>query len=918
MESSATPGLAWKWILEKLVDLPDFGVKFFNEVITKHVTDIEEPHCRPLMEQVALRNLEEMVVANQIDADAIPLLKALTGQGLGPGTAIGSSVKERSNKELVLRIQTEVVISVLRKDVDEGEIDWAFYEAELERVFGNAEEDNRLLDRKRELSALLKPKNQTKAIVASYFEKYALNKLRNDLSSFIEEKRKSFKTTFLNQLSRDFRDANGKPFAEEVEKFTNVEADGNPLTEDVEKSTSVEADGKPLDEDVEKSTNVEANGKQDHVGQTPNVNETEDQHIVLGTAIISDRKRSRRKLLPTHDGIHDDESDEAGEGSAGMKKPRHVSLTSIVEPLLHQGDLELAVSEPGRRTGCFSMKQDVESRKQLSLSNRGEEPSSGLGNLVLRSCSPEAHESISMEVAKVSLREPSRSNKYVVISDVDSDAETQVVKTLSTDDEDSVTVEGDGDKHNKNGAQSLPENGSGRGHPQAIVEAEVVREETSIVLIEQKILVDRKEASKGSPEVKVSQHEGHEKSITKDFTHLDSQDTYEIDFLEVGNDGHEDACHICGKHGILFLCEGCPISMHSKCIKGLGVRLPKPEQDWYCPVCFSRKAAREAAEAEKAANVAKEKLKAFKMKSKKRDRFAEGENSSPEKAGDQSRLRISSLESGESDRALKPKEQSDDEPKQGQRNSDPPIESLGPTVLKKAFHQLRQKSSDRSLPADKPEVNRLVTLGKGVVGNNVEKALPVNEQLVLTSPNALVKSGAGSIRDVSAKPHKTQLSHEHEVSRRDRFAASTSGQAKRERERYARLKMKIGTEVDSDEETGEQARTGVPEPANGAGSRREMESDEDDEELDEDCSEDGIQGTLFSGRQRKPGFRRTPLPWTKQEELALKEGVKRFSHNGSWGFQWKRILQFGQGRFDPTRTDVDLKDKWRNLVKGVS
>jgi len=44
----------------------------------------------------------------------------------------------------------------LRKNVDEGEKDWAFYEAELERVFGDAEENNRLLDRKRELGALLK------------------------------------------------------------------------------------------------------------------------------------------------------------------------------------------------------------------------------------------------------------------------------------------------------------------------------------------------------------------------------------------------------------------------------------------------------------------------------------------------------------------------------------------------------------------------------------------------------------------------------------------------------------------------------------------------------------------------------------------------------------------------------------------
>ena len=49
----------------------------------------------------------------------------------------------------------QVVLSVLRKDVDK-EKDWAGYELELERVFGEAEEDHRLLDRKRELSALFK------------------------------------------------------------------------------------------------------------------------------------------------------------------------------------------------------------------------------------------------------------------------------------------------------------------------------------------------------------------------------------------------------------------------------------------------------------------------------------------------------------------------------------------------------------------------------------------------------------------------------------------------------------------------------------------------------------------------------------------------------------------------------------------
>jgi len=127
-----------------------------------------------------------------------------------------------------------------------------------------------------------------------------------------------------------------------------------------------------------------------------------------------------------------------------------------------------------------------------------------------------------------------------------------------------------------------------------------VRKETITVQSERKTLVDRrKEASTGSPEVKANQQEDNEKFVTKnEFIPLDSQDTSDADLLEVGSDGHEEVCHICGKHGKLLWCDGCPISLHLDCIKVLGVRLPKSE-DWYCPACLSLKAAREAAEAEK-------------------------------------------------------------------------------------------------------------------------------------------------------------------------------------------------------------------------------------------------------------------------------------------------------------------------------
>lgn len=80
----------------------------YNAEVISRVSDIEEPHCQSLLERVALRYLEESVVSNQIDAEAIPLLKALIGLEGGGRALKVTSVKDRFNKELILRVQTEV------------------------------------------------------------------------------------------------------------------------------------------------------------------------------------------------------------------------------------------------------------------------------------------------------------------------------------------------------------------------------------------------------------------------------------------------------------------------------------------------------------------------------------------------------------------------------------------------------------------------------------------------------------------------------------------------------------------------------------------------------------------------------------------------------------------------------------------
>jgi len=51
--------------------------------------------------------------------------------------------------------------------LDESEKDWALYESELERVFEGAEEDNRLLDRKLELRALLEVRTNSSSFFVS-------------------------------------------------------------------------------------------------------------------------------------------------------------------------------------------------------------------------------------------------------------------------------------------------------------------------------------------------------------------------------------------------------------------------------------------------------------------------------------------------------------------------------------------------------------------------------------------------------------------------------------------------------------------------------------------------------------------------------------------------------------------------------
>ncbi|CAK9873106.1 unnamed protein product [Sphagnum jensenii] len=208
-QHSAESGMAWKWILEKLLldELPVArSIRFINDVIRSHVHDIEEPQHRQLLERVAVRCLEEMDLDSTtgLDPAAIPLVKALTEEESSGTTTAMILESQYSGTGLLLRVETEAVLSFLRKASDDGKKDWAGFSSALEHIFPKEDDDiePQRKNSRQELAAFLHLKESKEEEISKLLEKYPLGKLQCDLLSFVEQKKTSFQSTFLEQLSQ--------------------------------------------------------------------------------------------------------------------------------------------------------------------------------------------------------------------------------------------------------------------------------------------------------------------------------------------------------------------------------------------------------------------------------------------------------------------------------------------------------------------------------------------------------------------------------------------------------------------------------------------------------------------------------------------------------------------------------------------
>ena len=63
---------------------------------------------------------------------------------------------------------------------------------------------------------------------------------------------------------------------------------------------------------------------------------------------------------------------------------------------------------------------------------------------------------------------------------------------------------------------------------------------------------------------------------------------------------------------------------------------------------------------------------------------------------------------------------------------------------------------------------------------------------------------------------------------------------------------------------------------------------------------------------QESGKKKQRVRFTKEEERAIKDGARLLNGNAN---MWAAILEKYKKVFHPSRTSVDLKDKWRNMNK---
>lgn len=413
-----------------------------------------------------------------------------------------------------------------------------------------------------------------------------------------------------------------------------------------------------------------------------------------------------------------------------------------------------------------------------------------------------------------------------------------------------------------------------------------------------------------------------EKSQNGGLRNVSSQESADIHILE------KRTCLTCNGHGQLLVCSepSCPIAIHEKCLSC------KPQFDhlgnFYCPYCSYKRAVAKVHELRRKAMLRKEALSNF-LDNGVVDKGQREQISGVDKRGD---LDLSPSPGHDSCHDDVSKENYE-----GQHQSDP----VNPVYSK--HEALVENQTDTLAPSVHVQRNLVYEEGlqegesREATNNHCKEVY--DQEKAETADDHTSKEGAAEAaedavlsKSSEGKRHRKSIRRSHGLSRKRKRRKVQSGDAT-----VSSIQGDFATDVNPEANMVDQVCDSDAEAGfmnNGHSPSAKPQGKAPVEEVvspRNGSSEPGItitnqgKATLAEmSRQQRQSPRKLPKPplpnvkrrlrWSPEEEEILKEGVQLFSSNANKNIPWRKILEYGCRVFNPSRTPVDLKDKWKNIA----
>ncbi|KAL2633556.1 hypothetical protein R1flu_005035 [Riccia fluitans] len=895
--------LPWEWILETLLDSKDFSLASLEDIIG-YIPHIQDSRCAKLFQKVVLRYLEEITLTRKLNLSAITLIKYLLEPQGDSSLHRIHSLKESVENDLILRVETEVVLATIREKAEDGTRDWEAFADVLEEVFPESALETSKVERRKELLSFLSVSEREHALCEHLLNNY-LEDLLKDLLQFIESRRRQLKTKFLDQLAKDVMSGSYTPsvFRQEPSTPEHVSEDspgGTQATEKVplgEKTLFVtppltEEPSMPgilLGEPIERFRTFKGPSSDVRTNRSP-VSSSSTPVYAGQSARLPVKEVKERNLGPkkTADDIPDVEKESVEEDFGLDIYPSMMEidkeLTSHVNELVEDlgkfaADIHRVAVNSSEEAIALVATVSAEDQRKL-------DPVPFLENLGTPPKRPPVDEpvgSVKKQKSGTSGDFPARETRI----DERADDKRKRKNGVSTE---------DGDR-NLDPFRSISDEDLTSGNDTALYRR---------VQVCLKLCTERLFPRPG---------------------------TSTLQLLRRGSPAHDAGCALCQRGGVFLRCHGCSVRVHERCLEELDMGKSRDESDWFCPSCIEQLTSQVLEKVMAEAHKAKQQAAAFVHATSKE---SVERPSSAEKSGRSYQVTASTGACSEPQRNADGKVPDESAPG--------PVHDVQPKSMNGIKgRELKSLEAVPAPPRTKHGDKRYSLRSRVSLDGTKESSLTLLEEEDLPG----LKHGATTgVAEPVSKPSSPAAGHAAskcipEMLTDDTLQACNSIQTpmtkslpkdvvnewqstskamncSQEGEERAndRANDRASGSKQNPSNSGEHSPSGISHGVLNDGNdhhEEEMEKHQVDAISSENEQTGGHSSPSYKrsaprkgryrGRWKIPGVRRKNLPWSETEVAALREGVQKYS-SGGWGFQWKNILEFGHGKFDTSRPEL--------------